>query len=346
MVAFRRRIPDTRFVSSRQHESGHPPTGEPISSAAYYDPDADLDRNGIINGTDSTLAGTTWATALARGVLSSSAVDNATGYDGYRYNAETMQYTVRHRWYDPVLGRWLQRDPAGYVDSLSPFEYVRSSPHALTDPTGQWVPVVQLASRLGISIIASIAGNAVTSASAEEYLESSSWGRIHGIALLATASDQFRISKMGIADRGGDVTEPCANPGEYRAGLSVRHAVGAWAYSKLKWDVEWSSPNGCDIEAIIMSAKWSKNTHDDSRLYSMVVGIESVTIQPWNGANLGITGPCRTTDGKDECCLKPVCVKIQVPTALLLRGLLWNTLWYEYPSFTICANGSYYATGK
>ncbi len=39
--------------------------------------------------------------------------------------------------YHPRLGRWLQRDPLGYVDGMSWYEYVKSSPLRATDPTGQ-----------------------------------------------------------------------------------------------------------------------------------------------------------------------------------------------------------------
>src|SRR5690606_11299608 len=35
-------------------------------------------------------------------------------YCGYRYDPESKQYQVRNREYNPVLGRWLQRDPIGF----------------------------------------------------------------------------------------------------------------------------------------------------------------------------------------------------------------------------------------
>lgn len=43
--------------------------------------------------------------------------------------------------YDAGLGRWLQRDPAGYVDGASLYQYVRSSPNIYTDPFGLEVSV-------------------------------------------------------------------------------------------------------------------------------------------------------------------------------------------------------------
>jgi hypothetical protein len=41
-----------------------------------------------------------------------------------------------HGMYDPKHGRWLQRDPAGYVDGTSLYQYVGSAPLVVTDPEG------------------------------------------------------------------------------------------------------------------------------------------------------------------------------------------------------------------
>ena len=46
---------------------------------------------------------------------------------------EASAYHVRFRWYDPEQGRWWERDPAGYLDGLNPFEYVLSSPTGWAD---------------------------------------------------------------------------------------------------------------------------------------------------------------------------------------------------------------------
>jgi RHS repeat-associated protein len=57
-------------------------------------------------------------------------------YCGYRYDPETGHYHVRNRYYHPTLGRWLQRDKEGYVDGMSLYEYVRSSPVGYVDWQG------------------------------------------------------------------------------------------------------------------------------------------------------------------------------------------------------------------
>ena len=43
---------------------------------------------------------------------------------------------ARYRNYHPTLGRWIERDPEGYVDGMSLYQYCRSNPAGMTDPTG------------------------------------------------------------------------------------------------------------------------------------------------------------------------------------------------------------------
>jgi RHS repeat-associated protein len=69
------------------------------------------------------------------GSQNSSSHGNAILFAGYYRDAETGFYHVRNRMYHAQLGRWLQRDPLGYVDGMSLYEYVASSPFH-PDPTG------------------------------------------------------------------------------------------------------------------------------------------------------------------------------------------------------------------
>jgi RHS repeat-associated protein len=62
--------------------------------------------------------------------------DNRVLYAGYRFDAERGLYHVRHRMYHATLGRWVQRDPAGYIDGLNLCQYGRSSPANWVDPAG------------------------------------------------------------------------------------------------------------------------------------------------------------------------------------------------------------------
>jgi len=69
----------------------------------------------------------TWANSKKNEIL----------YCGYPYDHESRLYHVRHRSYHPTLGRWMQRDPIGYADGMSLYEYVRSDPIGSLDPWGE-----------------------------------------------------------------------------------------------------------------------------------------------------------------------------------------------------------------
>ncbi|WP_225931807.1 RHS repeat-associated core domain-containing protein [Leptolyngbya sp. 7M] len=63
------------------------------------------------------------------------------GYAGYEHDptfegAGRNLYHVRHRVYDADVGRWTRRDPLGYVDGMSLYEYVMSNPLLYADPLG------------------------------------------------------------------------------------------------------------------------------------------------------------------------------------------------------------------
>ncbi|MCW5777310.1 MAG: RHS repeat-associated core domain-containing protein, partial [Phycisphaeraceae bacterium] len=111
--------------------------GESIGDTDYV-PEADLNRDGQITTQDLLLAlGWSGRAALAPGRVSDpDGADNSAGYCGYVHNPEAGLYTVRFRHYDPWLGRWTRRDPLGYVDGMSRYEYVGSNPTGFVDPRG------------------------------------------------------------------------------------------------------------------------------------------------------------------------------------------------------------------
>jgi RHS repeat-associated protein len=66
-----------------------------------------------------------------------SSFGNPFAWTGQRYDAPVGLYHFLFRSYSPTLGRWLQRDPAGYVDGVGLHEYVAGSPIEFVDPDGQ-----------------------------------------------------------------------------------------------------------------------------------------------------------------------------------------------------------------
>jgi RHS repeat-associated protein len=70
-------------------------------------------------------------------VLASRALRNRKGYAGYEGDSSlSAVWHVRHRVLESRLGRWLRRDPLGYVDGMSLSAYVGCLPVAVIDPTG------------------------------------------------------------------------------------------------------------------------------------------------------------------------------------------------------------------
>ena len=69
-------------------------------------------------------------------VVASSAVGNPFLYTGREWDVEFGKYFYRARTYDPEAGRFLQRDPLGYVDGLGLYAYVSSGPASRVDPKG------------------------------------------------------------------------------------------------------------------------------------------------------------------------------------------------------------------
>jgi len=67
----------------------------------------------------------------------SSAIDNEHLYTGRRTDPETGLQLNRYRFYHQQLGRWVSWDPIGYWGrSTSLYEYTRSQPAHLVDPSG------------------------------------------------------------------------------------------------------------------------------------------------------------------------------------------------------------------
>lgn len=86
---------------------------EMFNSQAYRSGDRSLSDGNLIDGPDNTI-----------------------GYAGYHWDQELGMWLSRHRVFDPELGRWMQRDPAGYIDGMSMYAYVNGNPFAFMDPTG------------------------------------------------------------------------------------------------------------------------------------------------------------------------------------------------------------------
>ncbi|MBL8761114.1 MAG: hypothetical protein JNL50_07410 [Phycisphaerae bacterium] len=93
-----------------------------------------VDLDGIITGSDYDLFAQLWEDSLDSEANPPDEV--RLGYAGYLRDPTTGLLLARHRWYDAGVGRWITRDPAGYVDGLSLYLYAKGNPFSLVDPMG------------------------------------------------------------------------------------------------------------------------------------------------------------------------------------------------------------------
>lgn len=70
--------------------------------------------------------------------LNASVFSNPFLFNGREYDKETSQYFYRARTLSPKVGRFLQRDPTGFVDGPNVYNYVSNNPVVYTDPFGLW----------------------------------------------------------------------------------------------------------------------------------------------------------------------------------------------------------------
>ena len=63
-------------------------------------------------------------------------VGNRHTYTGRLVEWDTGLLQYRHRYLSPTLGRFVQRDPLGYVDGMSEVAYVATNPASRMDPSG------------------------------------------------------------------------------------------------------------------------------------------------------------------------------------------------------------------
>ena len=118
--------------------------GDNLIDETNYHVDLDVDCDGVFDTTDigtiltntSNLSFTSLPVGWISDPNSATGPDNAIGYAGYIFNHEREDYSVRFRVYDPGLGRFMTRDPIGYVGGGNVYGYVGASPTNFNDSMG------------------------------------------------------------------------------------------------------------------------------------------------------------------------------------------------------------------
>ena len=129
---------DTALVSWAYSGSGNPT----IDPKADYDLDGDVDNDDLLALSQAlTGSGTPPASLRVSGLGNPYFFTGRrlqlledVGEEGVNPNRQLQYNRARH--YHPMQGRWLQRDPIGYVDGMNLYEYVGNRPGSAGDPTG------------------------------------------------------------------------------------------------------------------------------------------------------------------------------------------------------------------
>jgi len=139
---------DARYIDApvlRWHDANGDGDADDTHETLYYTADANMNVTALVDTSGTVLERVvydpygnptfydgSWTTAS-----DTSSYDNVVLYCGYRWDGETGLYHVRHRVYHATLARWVQRDPAGYVDGMGLYEYAGSNSIRSTDPSGK-----------------------------------------------------------------------------------------------------------------------------------------------------------------------------------------------------------------
>ena len=117
--------------------------GDSATNTYYYLKDNLGSVLGLMDGSGTNLVEeyryNAWGqvTVYTNGVeATESTVGNRYLWQGREYSWATGLYYFRARWYDPVTGRWLSKDPIGISGGLNQYVALRNNPVNVVDPDG------------------------------------------------------------------------------------------------------------------------------------------------------------------------------------------------------------------
>ena len=100
-----------------------------------------------------------WGNVLSEAVAASASELRAIRYrfQGREFSAATGLTNFRMRWYDPVTGRWLSKDPIGLSGGLNLYVFCLNNAMNPSDPFGEIVPLPIIGGVVG-GVVGGVAG--------------------------------------------------------------------------------------------------------------------------------------------------------------------------------------------
>lgn len=136
--------------------------------------------------------------------IAESQLGNPYLFTGRRYNPDTGLYFYRFRYYDPVVGRFISKDPIGLLGGLNLYTYVTNNPVNFVDPYGLLLDPFTWGVIIGGTIAAMDIGTYAASkyfwtrwygvdyAANDVYAQKATWGIILAVAPVPKSGAIFR----------------------------------------------------------------------------------------------------------------------------------------------------------
>lgn len=119
-------------------------------------------------------------------------------FTGEQRDPTTQTVYLRARHYDPVLGRFLSKDPIGFPDGPNQYSYTNSNPINATDPSGQFIPLLALIP-IGVGAVAKGVTNAVKAYESGSSLKKIAYEGAKGVVSGGLAGVAFDAGLLGFA---------------------------------------------------------------------------------------------------------------------------------------------------
>ncbi|TWT73416.1 RHS repeat-associated core domain-containing protein [Allorhodopirellula solitaria] len=119
------------------------PSGGLLTERLYYLADANWNTTAVVSDSGSVQERYEYDPYGNLSIFAANFTPRAVSSYGVHYTYTTREWTpdaglyyFRNRWYDAQLGRFSSRDPIGYLDGASLYQYVQGSPLTSVDPFG------------------------------------------------------------------------------------------------------------------------------------------------------------------------------------------------------------------